>query len=136
MNTKTILKLIQESYNFLFTNHKFNITFKSERTHPPQIRIGLESDLYNIKLLFIHEWGITLFISTLDQSFDKEDGWFNCERIVDFVLRRPLRWPPLELKTSYKEYLVEDMLSNGREFEKLSSQIFDMFVDESTIKQW
>jgi len=87
-------------------------------------------------LLFIQEWGISLFIGTPDKSFAKEEGWSNCERLLDFVLKRPLRWPPMKLNMPYSKYLIEDITHNGREFENLSDQIFSMFVDESTIEKW
>ena len=128
MNIDRTTNLIQTSYKFLFSKYKFGITFKSERKHPLHIRVGLESDLYKIKLLFVHEWGISLFISALDTSFVNDDGWVNCERIIDFIKKRPLRWPPLKLNEPYLEYIVKDMNKNGQEFEKLSKQIFKMFL--------
>jgi hypothetical protein len=136
MNTNELLKIIQEAYKFLFTKYKFRIAFKSERQHPFQIRVGLESDFQRIKLLFIHEWGTSLFIGTLDKSFTDEDEWFNCERLVDFILKRPLRWPPLKLNKPYFTYLVEDITHNGQEFASLIDQIISMFIDESAIEQW
>lgn len=137
MSLQDLLKNVREKFAFLFDKYDFKITHTYERLYPVNIKIGLESVKYPyIKILFIHEWATSVMIGSRDASFEDDTGWFSMRRIVDFRLKRSMRWPPSKIDTPYEQYLLIDLSHSAIELKEHWGIFFEMFSDGNQINKW
>jgi len=137
MDLQELNGYIKKDFDFLFNNYQFSTKYSIERAKPFHIRVGLESLKYPIiKILFIHEWATSVMLGYKDAEFEKDLGWISQKRLVDFILKRKLRWPPDKVEMPYKEYILKDLSQSAMELEEYCEIIFRMFADTKTIEQW
>ncbi len=136
MRLEELLTMIAHEFSNVFVENDFQLTYQYERPYPTHFRIGYSSGKLNIKLLFVYEWRTSLYIGTPDNSFEDEAGWFYFERLVDFMLKRPMRWDEGYTNKTYAEFLKEDLANIGKELEQYSDQVFPLFRDKATIEKW
>jgi hypothetical protein len=131
MTIEDILQMINENFLPVFKAKGYSLTYKFARTYPKHIRIGFESTTSNVKLLFVYEMMISLFIGTIEKPFTDEGEWIYFNWFVDFLLKRPICSVPEQSNKPYIDFLKEDLANTGREFEKYNEQIFPLFHDKT-----
>jgi hypothetical protein len=136
MSLEELIRMINHDFSKIFMEQGFELNYQFERPHPNHIRVGYCSEKLKIKLLFVYEWSTSLYIGTLEKLYKDEMGWFYFERLVDFVLKRPMRWDDDNINKPYKEFLKEDLANSAKEFEKYSNQIFPLFRDKTAVEEW
>lgn len=131
-----MLESIQRTFPFL-RDEGFQVIYRSKDSYPYHtIRIGFESKVRNIRLLFLQEAGTGLYIGSLDKPFTNESEWFYFRRLIDFILKRPLRWKSPSNGQPYDQHIMNDLMEIGKEFQQHSEKIYSMFRDENAIKEW
>lgn len=137
MSVKELSENIEKSFHFLFERFGFVVAYTFERSCPVNLRIGLESNKFlNIRILFVHEWATSIMIGSRDAKFDEDLNWFSLSRIVDFLLKRPLRWPQDHIDMPYKKFLIMNLEESAKELVKHGENIFTVFNDAESFKQW
>ncbi len=136
MSIEELMKLIEKTFPSFSLEKGFQVKYQYERPHPHLIRVGLESKKYYLKLMFVYEREVSLFLGTQRLSYLDEGDWFYFERLVDYIVKRPMRWKPYDVEMPYHEYLIKDIYNKGKEFEQYSELIFNVFRDKSTVEKW
>jgi hypothetical protein len=136
MTLENLLSLLKSKFNFLFTEEGFNVSYTFERLYPVDIRVGLESSIHNIKLLFLHEWATSLFIGPLNRTFEDITKLFYFEHLLDYINKHSLRWPSSEPVKNYNEFVINNLITIGKEFKRNQIEIYNLFKDEKEIQLW
>jgi hypothetical protein len=137
MSIKEFSENIEKFFHFLFERFDFVVVYTFERSYPINLRIGLESNKFlNVRILFVHEWATSVMIGSRNAKFDEDLNWFSLSRIVDFLLKRPLRWPQDHIDMPYRKFLIMNLEEAAKELVKYGENIFAIFNEVKNFNQW
>lgn len=138
MELELLLAQIRSVFAYLFDEYGFQLVYLDPKLGQPDAAlIGFASP--TCRIAFDWEQGtVTPLIGPIASTFGQDtkidgvDQWYNLERMLDFIQKRPFRWPT----AGGIPQSVELLNRWAAALRPLAPQLFQRFESRDRVRQW
>lgn len=138
MELELLLAQIRSAFAYLFDEYGFQLVYLDPKLgRPDTALIGFASP--SCRIAFDWEQGtVTPLIGPPSSTFGQDtkiegiDQWYNLERMLDFMQKRPFRWP-VAGETPQRTELLTWWAETLR---PIAPQLFQRFASRDRVRQW
>ena len=138
MELELLLAQIRSAFAYLFDEYGFHLDYLDPKLGQPDTAlIGFTSP--SCRIAFDWEQGtVTPLVGSLSSTFGQDtkidgiDQWYNLERMLDILQKRPFRWP-----TANETLQRAELLTRWAEaLRPIAPQLFQYFESRDRVRQW
>lgn len=138
MELEILLSQIRAAFSYLFDEYDFRLVYLDPKLGQPDTAlIGLTSPYCHIAF----DWELGVLTPLIgpassifgqDTKVDGVDQWYNLERIIDFMQKRPFRWPAAHEVPQSAELLA----GWANALQPISFQVLRSFANQDVVRTW